>query len=172
VKRVDYQLELERRAYAVTKNPLHAWAAYAIARRGQREIPEWVLVYLDKAQRGLMFNVQDAFEKRGTMENLGPLIARAFGMASPGKGTPLDFEKNWWRHGLAVRTFLARGDQLDHARSFAAQEFGVHRSTIRRNAALFDEVCPVDDKEFKIDEDDLPDPPEDIEPSVPFDDEM
>ncbi|MFN2474333.1 MAG: hypothetical protein ABR588_10520 [Sphingomicrobium sp.] len=53
-----------------------------MARQYRREIPEWVFEYLDKARLGLVFNVGDAFEKQGAKENLGPVIARAFGMAT------------------------------------------------------------------------------------------
>lgn len=182
MKRIDYQLELERRAYLVTKNPMRVWNAYGVARQSQRAIPEWVLQYLDKARLGLVFNVQDTIEEQGTKTNLAPVIARAFGMTSRGSGSPLDFDMDWWRHGLTLRSFLDRGDQLDHARRFAAEEFGVHPSTIIRSAKLFDKVCPAGDEQFKIDEDDLPDDEvvihedetyvdPDIPRSLPFDDE-
>lgn len=150
----DYRLECERCAYLATRNPLHAWAAYGIARQSRREVPEWVLEYFDKVRLGLVLSVPDEIEKRGTAKGLGPPIARALGLVSGGRGNPFDYDTKWWAYGRKVRELMKAGDQLDHARHAAAKFYKVSTSTIIRGAKVYDEVFPEGAVEPEWDDED------------------
>lgn len=152
MKLTEFMIECERRAYLAKGNPLHVWNAYSTARAKGIAVPEWVLRYFDKASWDLR-----ALANEPEKKNLGPKIAKALDLVRDGRGTPFDYDTKWWVYGRKVREFVKRGDQLDHARSFAADEFGVSPSTIRLAANLYDATFPEDDDELTIDEDDLPD---------------
>lgn len=176
MKFADYRIECERRAYLQSKNPMHAWEAYGIARRSAREIPEWVLRYFDKARMGLELNVEDATEEGGTREDLARVIAKAFGLVSIGAGTPFDYNTKWWAYGRKVREFMKDDERgrpgfpLHHARGKAAKFYGVHVSTIIRGAKVYDKVFPEGDDDIFIDEDEIYVDP-DIPSSLPCDDD-
>ena len=160
MKPADYMIECERRAYFATKNPLHAWAAYGVARQHRRAIPEWVLEYLDKSRLGLVFSVPDQIEKTGTGRDLGPTIARAFGLAGRGRrGTPFEsyYDTGWSDYGRAVRDYVKAGHSREDARAFAAVDFDVHETTIIRGEEIYDLAFPEGDEEIFIDVDDMPD---------------
>jgi hypothetical protein len=46
-------IDRKRDLYVVTGNPVHAWAAYQIARRADVPAPSWVLDYLDDCAEAL-----------------------------------------------------------------------------------------------------------------------
>lgn len=161
MKLADYIIECERRAYIATGNPLCAWSAYGIARKFRREIPEWVLEYLDKSRVKLMFGVAGQIEKTGGGRDLGPTIASAFGLAGRGKrGTPFEsyYDTNWWKYGRAVREYVKAGNSLEDARTWVAQNFRIKdNATIERAEKKYVLAFPEGEEELFIDEDDLPD---------------
>lgn len=162
----DYRLEVERHAFLGTRNPMHAWVAYGIARRGGRNVPDWVLEYLDKAQLGLVFNIPDAIERQGSGKDLGPHIARAFGLVKTGRGNPFEFDDKWWRYGRLVRRLTTKGKEgqerggamsLFHATQEAAEVFGVKRKVIEYASKVYEKAFPDGVEEPQLDENDLPD---------------
>lgn len=167
MKLVDYRIECERLAFEATKNPLHAWAAYGVARQAKVAIPEWVLAYLDKCRLGLVFTVPDAIEERGSAKDLGPVIAGAFGLVSKGRGNPFEYDERWWAIGRTIRRLMMvgiegqeKGGGLSeyHAKQTAAEDHGVSFATITRAFETYKAAFPEGDDHLMIDEDDLPDP--------------
>lgn len=167
MKLVEYRLECEKRAYEATDNPLHAWAAYGVARQAKIAIPEWVLAYLDKCHLGLVYTVPDAIEQQRSAKDLAPVIAGAFGLVSKGRGNPFEYEEKWWAIGRAVRRLMLVGVEGQekggglteyHAKQTASEDYGVSFSTITRAFKTYKAVFPDGDDHLVIDEDDLPDP--------------
>lgn len=160
MKLVEYRLECERLAYEATNNPLHAWAAYGVARQAQVAIPEWVLTYLDKCRLGLVFTVPDAIEERGSAKDLGPVIAGAFGLVSKGRGNPFEYDERWWVYGRAVRLLkneieaTGKEAKMDAVFFELGNHFSASDSKIRRGWKLFEKAFPEGDDHLVIDEDD------------------
>lgn len=152
MKLSEFMIECERRAYLATGNPMHVWNAYATTRAKRIDVPEWILRYLDKASWGIREMAGDDVPRK----DLAPRIARSLDLVRDGAGTPFDYDNRWWAYGRKVREFRKRGDQLDHARRFAAEFFEVSVSTIMRGARIYDDAFPDGDDEFVIEEDDLP----------------
>lgn len=84
----DDRLEAARRTlarlkaqFAATKNPLHAWDAYAEARGSRLPVPVWVHDYLDIARRNLGFLRHQETPKK---KRVYAEIAAAFGFVRGG----------------------------------------------------------------------------------------
>jgi hypothetical protein len=67
--------------YFQTRNPLHAWEAYRIARASQVEVPAWVLTYMDQVAGSLLSakgrkSAAACAEALGLSTRGGPSLAR------------------------------------------------------------------------------------------------
>jgi hypothetical protein len=143
----DNLIEVERRCYLESGNAMHVWAAYAFARAVDAPLPDWVMSYLDRCGRNLMALSSEVRSTSG--KDLGPRIAKAFGLASPGSGSPLTtYHHDWMSLGMSVRDRITRrddrgrADQETYAIEQVADEAGLAPSTVRRAYKLFDHIFP------------------------------
>jgi hypothetical protein len=84
------QLIAEQRAlYNDNRNPMHAFKAYRCARAAKVDVPEWVLEMLDEWAELLLVQRPGA---------RGKDIARALGLAGPGRGTVMARAKTKTRY--------------------------------------------------------------------------
>ena len=102
---------IERREvlFRKSKNPIHAWRAYADARALRVQIPDWVLTYFDASAAALATEKHDSARA----------IANALGL---------------WTRGGPVVTATAKTDERDLAiveRIFALQERPTHDDMIQ-----------------------------------------
>lgn len=139
----DDLIEVERRCLVETNNVMHVWAAYGFARAAGVPIPEWVLRYFDKAGHGLMALAVEAKKQGG--KDFGPRIAKAFGLATAGSGSPLTaYHSAWMTFGMNVRYRMQQGDKEYLAIASVARDGGVSDATVRRAHELFDKLFPGD----------------------------
>jgi hypothetical protein len=133
-------IEIERRCFAETGNPLHAWAAYSFARVVNAAVPDWVLGYLDSAARNLFdLTAEHQSQQKGREKEIAPKIAAAFGI----RGTVLSgYRDNWVVHGANVRHLMREGHQETYAIDYVAEAAGVSTSTVRRALKRYDRLYP------------------------------
>jgi hypothetical protein len=137
-------IEVERRYFVETHNPMHVWTAYSLARCNAAPIPDWVLHYFDHSARELL---KLSFETRETGgENMGPKLARSLGFTSGGPGSGLSNYQNmeWIVYGMHVRARIAQGSKEYIAIEDVSKQLAVHKSTVTRAYKLFDKLFPGD----------------------------
>jgi len=150
VSHPDDMIEADRRCFVETGNPMHAWAAYSLARVCDAPIPEWVLRYLDMVGRNLLALSADSQDGGG--KDLGPKIATALKLeGKPRSGSPLvTYHADWMVFGMNVRdrmTRVGRDGRFDletYAIESVASEAGVSKSTVRRAFKLYEALFPGD----------------------------
>lgn len=134
-------IEVERRCFIETDNVMHVWAAYGFARAAGAPVPDWVLRYFDRIGRSIMALAIEARTEGG--KDLGPRIAKALGLASAGRGSPLTaYHSDWMVLGMNVRDRMRQGDKDYLAVESVAKDGGVSEATVRRAHELFDKLFP------------------------------
>ncbi|MEQ8813553.1 MAG: hypothetical protein RLO51_16780 [Thalassobaculum sp.] len=137
-------IEVERRCYQETGNPLHVWAAYGLARVVKTPPPEWVLAYFDGVGRNL-FTVA-AVHLNGKAANVPAEIMVALGMKPPGKsgsGTAFSrYHKDWLSFGMNVRARMQSGEQQTYAIEEVAKQSGVSEKLVRDGWKRYNRLFP------------------------------
>lgn len=135
-------VEVERRCFKETGNPMHAWAAFRLARVVGSPIPDWVLKYLDQCSRELL-SLSSHSSAQGTGKDLGPAIAKTFGLASKGRGSPLvTYHADWMVFGANVRSRMLNGDKEYIAVEEVAKEHAVSKTAVGNSWRLFRAMFP------------------------------
>jgi hypothetical protein len=128
------QVEEYRRRYLKTGNPVYAWRAYAECRSAHRDIPDWVLEYLDEPARAFW---RWSMVGRPPKE-LGEALADALLMRRPGRKGPgtvfAEVFPDKESRALAVEVYqrVRAGEKPYLAVENAAKTAGVSRSTVQR----------------------------------------
>lgn len=143
-------VEVERRCFLDTGNPMHVWAAYRMARVADAPIPDWVLRYFDICGDRLLALSADA-SRNGGAKDMGPKIAKSLGLVSNGRGSPLvSYHADWIVFGANVRARVTDGDKEYLAIESVAKDAGVSTTTVRdawvRFGALFPGESPFPDE--------------------------
>lgn len=120
-------LDLEERCFDATKNPMHAWAAFSIARTADVPVPNWVMRYFDTVARGMMAVASEAREDGGS--DPGPRFAKALRI----NGKQLTgYHNDDLVMALHVASRIKLGDGPDAAVFGAAEAYRVSESTAYR----------------------------------------
>lgn len=150
---VETEFFTRRQLFERTGNPLHAWAAYRVARDHRRPVPDWALEYLDGAADRLLETERDPLSgepRRGadsdeitSEQDANRKIARALSLESPGRGkAPRVVE--FARHEFDLKLAWAVSDLLSvtdtgadfpgrwKAAQVVASEHGVSADRVRR----------------------------------------
>lgn len=94
------QLARLKAQFAATRNPLHAWDAYAEARAHRLPVPIWVHDYFDLAWRNLKFLEQEPPKKK----RIDGEIVEALGFVKG--GVTVAFSQNAWEGRRVPERFL------------------------------------------------------------------
>ena len=136
-------LEVERRCFVETNNPMHVWSAYSLARVCDAPVPEWVLRYFDFVSRNLLSLSADVQSEGG--KDLGPRIAQAMKLeGKPRSGSPLvQYHADWMVLALNVIGHLPHAGGKEYlAIEEVAASSGVSISTVRRAFKLYCSLFP------------------------------
>jgi hypothetical protein len=123
-----------RRKFEMTGNPIYVWEAFKFYRSMKKQIPEWIMEYLDHAASKLLQHAQHEPAKG----EASIAIAAAMDMNRGGQGNVFTQyaanEKNESDHRIlqAVSDRIKAGEKPKHAFEFAAKDCGVSASTARR----------------------------------------
>jgi len=141
----DEMLEVEKRCFVETGNPMHVWAAYSLARVCDAPMPDWVMRYFDMAARNLLALSAEAQDSGG--KDLGPKIAGALKLKGKSRaGSPLvSYHADWMVFGMNVRARLPEfGGKEYLAIESVAESAGVSKSTVHRAFKLYETLFPGD----------------------------
>ena len=127
-----YQESLEHLGveYEKNRNPLYAWTAYRGAREIGCPVPDWALECLEEAAEEICILAH----RRGRISHTD--IAKAVKLAGTrGKGNAFSSYRNtmWRQYAKTVESNMAQGDKETYAIEGAAKQWGVSKSTIRRD---------------------------------------
>ncbi|MBL8576148.1 MAG: hypothetical protein JNK47_02895 [Mesorhizobium sp.] len=135
-------IEVERRAFFATSNPMHVWAAFRLARVVNADIPPWVMSYLDLASKRLLALASDIVQD-GTADNT---FVKDLAAAFFFKGAhPTNYHSEWITYGMNVRHLMQQGDKETFAIDAVAEHFGVSASTVRGAYKQYDRLYPGED---------------------------
>jgi hypothetical protein len=107
VRDPGFRLEVARRSFAKSGNPLHVWQAIDVCIKHKREFPDWVIGYLGGCAERLLSN-----EARKT-HDVRDVLRSAFGFRKPtrGPGNLLDpsSDQNRWLFAMAFAIKIKNG---------------------------------------------------------------
>lgn len=123
--------------YHVDKNPLCAWIVFAMCRRGNLSIPDFVLDYLDRASTNLCELAIEYHESKKSFGNIHSRISEALEMKKPGRsgrGNVFDSFNDWDQAiiGFTAACKINNGVKKYIAVAEVAEEFGVSEATVWR----------------------------------------
>ncbi|MDG4896616.1 hypothetical protein P9272_23905 [Mesorhizobium sp. WSM4976] len=140
-------IEVERRAFFETSNPMHAWAAFRYASVVGTEMPDWVRGYFDLVSKRMLALAADAQteadrpKRNSKVDDFGPRLAAAMMM----KGSHLTgYHSDWISYGMNVRHRVQAGDKETFAIESVAEDAGVSVSTVRRGWKRYNKLYPGD----------------------------
>ncbi|MEQ1955957.1 hypothetical protein [Mesorhizobium sp. CN2-181] len=143
----DY-IEVERRAFMETSNPMHVWAAFRFARVVRAEIPDWVIAYLDLASKRLLALAVEEEQKHAQAKQVGKRHVTDVKRVAPAffiKASHLaGYHDNWVTYGMNVRHLKKQKHQETYAIDHVADHFGVSASTVRRAWKQYEKLYPGD----------------------------
>ncbi len=133
-KFVSDLIENQRMDYESSGNPICAWFAYHAARESGRSPPAWTLEYLDEVAKGIW----ELWQNSGSDHKISPSdILKAVKLAGiRGKETAFSSYKyigHWSGIAEQVGSKISQGDKETYAIEGAAKQWGVSKSTIRRD---------------------------------------
>ncbi len=130
-------IEVERRCFAETENPLHIWSAYGLARSAGDPIPEWVLRYFDLCRR----NIFDLYADGNYLgeKDIPALIVKAVKMDGQIFSR---YRNNWIVWGAAVRQAIELLGSETKAIRFVADRYNSTPPTVRRAFKRYEKLFP------------------------------
>lgn len=141
-------IEVERRAFFETSNPMHVWAAFRYAAVAKAETPDWVRGYLDLVSKRILALSAEAHKqteqpkRNAKVDDFGPRLAAAMMM----KGSHLTgYHSDWIAYGMNVRHRMHSGDQETYAIESVARDASVSISTVRRGWKRYNKLYPGND---------------------------
>lgn len=141
----DY-IEVERRAFMETSNPMHVWAAFRFARVVKAEIPDWVITYLDLASKRLLALAVDEDQRHSKAKEEGKSYVTDVKRIAPAlfmKASHLTgYHDQWVAYGMNVRHLMSEKHKETFAIGYVANRFGVSTSTVRRAWKQYEKMYP------------------------------
>ena len=135
-------LEVLRRAYEKTKNPLYVWQAIALDIAPGEEFPYWVRKYLVCSGKDLLQVAFDIVLEGAKIKNPASEVAKALRFQRGGKyfSQYANTKSHWLFLGEEVEKLVGEGDKPYIARERVAKRHKLSSSTVRLASLQYQKV--------------------------------